>query len=295
MKFTKHQKETLRLISSGVICDIISYIKYFNYGHIVSYDINDVTYRFAKDTIPKFYYSVKGVKDTKSHTLAESDFLDKLDNKIISEKNYEKSELQLELNTGKKLEKWADDQYSFDFYAGVYIANSFDKILEFLVLWQFLKTEMLIFEVPQKCSPETLGLFYLPEPNISFRNLTFEEQKEDIDFNNFTYSDKHYCGNTVYQLSYEHCSMCQEYLNKKIYSSTKLELYIKHGFKTPEARIQQSALFAAWLAVIVSILLTFAPFIYQDVVSNAQTDAIKHIQENVNEIKCLLEEIMDGK
>lgn len=279
LKFSKHQKNIIRQIFLGKIYDISSYLKFYHLGTLVKFDKSFVNNSFRQDSIPKNYYCYNTVKRKASNILTEFEYINKLQKGELIPEKYTKSILKLSYNGGIKHEVWNGKEYTLNFYEGVYIANSFSDILEFLTIWQFLKSEMLILEVPQDFSSDILGMFYKKIASARNSSMTVEEQIQNIDYENFTYDDQYYLDSN-YTLSFEHCLMCKEYLEKRIYPSTKLGLFIERGFKTYEEKTQNRALFVAWLAIFVSIILTF----YPDLQKNDKAELDLVIQE-IEEVK----------
>lgn len=264
MKFSKHQKETIELIYSGVIYDIYSYLKHFEKLTFVKIYKEEIEQSFLNDSIPKKFYRRKELQRKRANTLTENEYQEKLRKKEINAQNYISENLKLNYCSGIKNVSYKEDTFTIDFYDGIYIPEDFNDILDFLILWQYLKSEMLILEVPKQCSIETLGLFF--EQSMSAVELpnSLEEQLECIDYSNFMYEDKYYIRDKDYIISQEHYAMCEDYIDKKIYPSTKLSIFIKNNFKTYEELTQNHALFVAWLAVFVSIALTFLPYLQKE-------------------------------
>ena len=279
MKLSKHQKETIRKIFLGEIYDITSYLKYFNLGTEVKFDKDSIEESFGKDNLPKKYYYHNSVKRKPSNMLTEADYLQKLQNGELEPSHYIECTLRLSYNTRIEQETWEGQKFTLNFYEGVYTANSFTDILEFLTMWQFLKSEMLILEVPQDFSPKVLGLFYTKTALYSDNSMPIESRIKNIDYKSFTYDDQYYL-NSNYTLSHEHCLMCKEYLDKRICPSDRLGLFIKRHFKTDEEETQNKALFVAWLAIFVSIALTFLPYFHKE--KNPNLDAIT---QDIQDIK----------
>ena len=92
--------------------------------------------------------------------IPESIFNDQLLNEEVDPENYTEYTIHLSYTSGIKIESWNGQKFTFDFYNGVYVINSFTEILEFLILWQYLISEMLILEVSSDFSADLLGLFY---------------------------------------------------------------------------------------------------------------------------------------
>lgn len=238
MKLTKHQKNTIRHIFTGEIYDITSYLKFFNLGTIIKLDKEKVIEQFTSDNIPKIYYCSKTLKHKYSNMMTEQEYLEKLHAHELDSEKYSSYDLHLSYNTGIETELWDGSNYTLNFYEGVYVANSFQDILEFLTLWQYLKSEMLILEVPHDFCGETLGLFYKKVQVDDVNIISSCDKIKNINFTDFTYDDQYYL-NEKYILSKEHCIMCKEFMDKRIYPSAKLGLYIQKHFTTYEERTQQ--------------------------------------------------------
>ena len=69
-------------------------------------------------------------------------------------------------------------------------------------------------------------------------------------------------------------------MDKRLYPSAKLGLYIKSRFTTYEEKNRNKALFVAWLAIFVSVGLTFAPYLHQN-----DTPEIDSIANDIRDIK----------
>lgn len=292
MKFTKHQKEILKQILAGNVYDICSYVKHFRLGEFVKYDSEKMHREFEKDSVPKRLYHAKALKKNLSNMLTSSQFDAKLEKRELNPDEYIENTVTLKFDAGIQCIEYEGISYSFDFYNGVFVAKSCADIREFLVLWQYLKSEMLILEVPQKCTKETLGLLFEKTQN-KVAQLSSDNQIAHINLDDFTYSDRYYLGNETYKLSDDLCVMYGEYLNKKIYASTALDLFIKKRFRTAEERTQNSALLAAWLAIFVSILLTFGPLVHQSQDDAALIQKIDGVAQEIVGIRDLFEKYLE--
>ena len=280
MKFSNHQKETIKLIYSGVIYDIYSYLKYFKKLNFVKLSKNEIDKSFLNDSIPKTFYRRKNLHNSRANILTENEYQEKLRKKQIDSDNYIVENLKLNYCSGLKKVSCKDNSFVIDFYNGIYIPDNFNDILDFLVLWQYLKTEMLILEVPNKCSTETVGLFFEKSIGIAEVPSSLQEQLKCIDYSTFTYNDKYYTHGKDYVLSQEHFAMCEDYIGKKIYPSTRLSIFIKNNFKTYEETTQNRALFVAWLAIFVSVALTFLPYLHKE-----ENPNLTSITEDIQDIK----------
>lgn len=287
MKLNKNQKSILKQILSGKIFDLYSYIKCFDLGEYISYDKEEIFKLFTQDNICKEYYYPSNLKPLPANVLPADIFHQKVSAKEIDENKYTYSPLSLNFCTGIKEVPIINKTYRINFYNGVYVAKSFETIIEFLSLWQYLKSEMLVIEVPVEITPETIGLFF--EKNISFSDAhisTSSIQLKDIDYTTFTYSDAHYLKKDMYSFSDKHYIICKEFLSKRIYPTPQLKLYIQNKFRTTEEITQQSALLAAWLAIFVSIFLTFIPYIRSLFDTNISQNTLNNmvIEDNGNSV-----------
>lgn len=280
MKFSKHQKEIIKQINNGKIYNIISYLKFFNLGETIVLNKDDILHKFNTDNIPKIYYYHKNLKIKYSNIISEDVYNNKVLNNELNPENYESVTLKLNYNQGIKHEIWDNKNYTINFYDGVYIAKSFNNIIDFLALWQYLKSEMLILEVPNDITANELSIFYEKQTSSNSNILSLEERIQQINFDDFTYEDSHYMLENIYTFSKEKCTICKEYLDRRIYPTTKLKIFIQKRFKTTEEKTQSSALCAAWIAIFVSIILTFLPYF-----QGTNQDYTKSISQNINAIK----------
>lgn len=284
MKFNKKQKEILKKIVSGEIQDIYSYMTTFNLTTFAQLKKAEIEQAFFCDSLPKKYYFPNGLSPKLSTIETPDSFTKKVNDGLINPDNFNSFSLSLNYNYGIKHLSWDNNYYNIYFYNGINIANSFDDIVTFLSLWQYLKSEMLVIELPSDLTDKTLGLFY--EKHImpsSAQPLSLEEKIKGINFESHTYNDDNYSNGVDYIFSTEKCTICKEYLGKKIYPTPELNLYIKRNFKTCEEKIQSSALFAAWLAIFVSVTLPLIP--------SQKSDEVKYLSEIAEEIDYLQDEL----
>ena len=260
MKLNKTQKKIVRKIASGEIYDIYSYLNSFDLISLIQYDKATLEDAFRQDNIPKEYYYLEGHSPSPITIETQENFFQKTENGLLRLEDYSKFSLVLNYNTGIKLLSWNNVDYTLDFYTGIEIATSFDSILSFLSLWQYLKSEMLILELATPLTSQTLGLFYEKHHNAVHSHPTsIEEKINQIDYEHLSYSDSDYLTDD-YIFSTEHCTICKDYIEKRIHPTPELHAFIHHGQKTAEERSRSHTLFVAWLAIFVSIILAFTPF-----------------------------------
>lgn len=284
MKFNKKQKEIAKRIASGEIQDIYSYMTAFNLLTFAQFKKAEIEQAFFSDSLPKEYYFPLGLLPKFSTIETPDTFTKKVNAGLVNPDKYNSFSLSLNYNHGIKHLSWDNKDYSIDFYNGIYIAHSFDDIISFLSLWQYLKSEMLVIELPSDLTDKTLGLFYEKQIILTPpQPLSQEEKIRSINFENHTYDDDNYSNGIDYKFSSEKCTICKEYLGKRIYPTPELNLYIQRNFKTCEEETQSSALFAAWLAIFVSVALPLIP--------NPQGNEAKYLSEIVSEIDHLQGEL----
>lgn len=284
MKFNRKQKEIIRKMASGEIQDIYSYMTAFNLLTFAQFKKTEIEQAFFTDSFPKEYYFPLGLSPKFSTIETPDTFTQKVNAGLINPNKYDRFSLSLNYNYGIKHLSWDNKNYSIDFYNGMHIAKSFDDIISFLSLWQYLKSEMLVIELPSDLTDKTLGLFYEKQIiSTPTQSLSQEEKIRGINFENHTYDDGNYSNGIDYKFSTEKCTICKEYLGKKIYPTPELNLYIQRNFKTCEEKTQSSALFAAWLAIFVSVALPLIP--------SPQSDEAKYLSEIVAEIDHLQDKL----
>ena len=287
MKFSKHQKKILFKILSGEVYDILSYVKHFNLVEFKKIERKTIDERFAQDNIPKTYFHANELELKRANVLTDAEY-NKLDS---NECEYTEHNLHLKYDTGNKHIHWHDKDFIIDLYKGIYVVRCYDRILDFLIVWQYLKSNMLVLEVPQRCTAETIQLFIVENTNALNHIHDTESKINEIDFSDFSISDKYYLNGVEYQLSDEYIKF-QEFFDKRIYAAPNLSIFISDGFKTKEEKIQNSALWAAWIAIFVSIALTFIPWLYEKDTSNNQSQTVESIASDINDIKHSLETVI---
>lgn len=262
MKLNKKQKEILKHIKSGDIYDLFTYMKYYNLVKHIKYDKQEVNNLFNQDKICKKYYYYSNLTPSKAIVKTAEQFSQQLIAKEIEAINYTPASLSLNFNCGIQKITIDGKTHEINFYDGVYVTSSFNFIIDFLSLWQYLKSQMLILEVPVEISKETIGLFFEEDTCFSNANKKDVDILNLIDYSTFSFSDKYYLDNT-YSFSNAQYAICSDFLTKRIYPTPQLNIYIQNHFKTTEESTQKSALIAAWLAILVAVSLSVIQLFYQ--------------------------------
>ena len=292
MKFTKHQKDIIRHIASEDITDIVSYIKYFGLSTLRKLDKDKIEERFKKETAGK---TVKKLKDDFSKFTMKNniDSSWNISSQITfhepTEADYECVPLKIAYPETEHKKKLTDSSYfSYDYFKGINIVNSFSDIKDFLAIWQYLKNEGLILEVEKEIGREDYELFfeYIPFDKTSFKeaNDAFKAIGErPIKLCEYPENVKDYRDFADYLFEYNttHELICSQFLGKQIYGTSELDVFIKSNFKTKNDKQFLLALIPAYVGVFVAL---FTPFIPTD------NSDVEKIQQQLSEIQEKLED-----
>lgn len=288
MKFTKHQKDIIRYIASEDITDIVSYINFFGLSTLRKLDKDKIEERFKKETAGK---TVKKLKDDFSKFTMKNniDSSWNISSQITfhepTEADYECVPLKIAYPETEHKKKLTDSSYfSYDYFKGINIVNSFSDIKDFLAIWQYLKNEGLILEVEKEIKKEDFELFfeYVPFSESSFkksedafaalgeRSIKLCGLPEHVkDYRD--YSDYLFEYNTTHEL------ICSQFLGKRIYGTSELDTFIKSKFKTKNDKQFMLALIPAYIGIIISL---FTPFFPTD---NSDVEKIQHQLSEIQE------------
>lgn len=256
MRLTKKQKEMIRTIASGEVWDILSYVKAFQQTQSARYDWNLVQQSFSQDPEAGCCYCPKNLKPTPANRMREDVFLEKQARGQVKAEDYICLKPQLEKTLDKQIETVGDREFSFDLYVGVEMMESFDQLVEFLAIWQFLRERALVLEVPQPLDGETAGLFFQRQPRGTVPDPDGDKAQGAL-----RCSDRRYLTDGEYHLSQERLTICGEFLGRRVYPAPGLKLFIQNRFRSWDEAAQSRALWAAWAAVAVSILIALAPYL----------------------------------
>lgn len=283
MKLTNYEKEIVEQIINGKVYNLLSYINFSRIGSRIIIDQENVKKDFLEDTtIEKKYYLPNGLKQSKANLITHKIYQKKISENKINPKNHTYKELELSYNTGIQTINLSGKDYTLDFYKGVLITTdeNFEKIINFFVLWEYLKSEKLVLEVPNKICEKDLGVLFVPSES---------QKRKEIDFNSLTIDDKYYI-DKPYKYSDERYLICKEFLHKQILPTTRLKKFKRQGYRTFEEKAQKDSLIVAWIAVIISILLSLFSILYQPSDPN-----LEKIKSEVKKIESKLHQKSDEK
>lgn len=315
MKLTKHQKEIVKKIIAEEVYDIQSYLKVFKKGSSKKYDIQFLKHKFQEsEKNIKYKVMKKGnsiynqVSTPANYTIAGVQLPSitipmPRSQESISENEWEETSAVLDDNIPHKKFKYDNNNFSFDFKKnGVYIANSFEDIKDFIALWYYLKRESLILEVDKTIEESDISIFYELNNIVSNEDNTVQRDNSRSDYipiNPFqtnhdildtppmrqilTYLEEDWI------LNEEHILMCKEYIGKKILPISELKIYIANKFKTLSEISQYHSMVVAWIAVVLSVIA----ILIGNILPMFQPSDIKYLSDIDNQLTEISRKLVD--
>lgn len=256
MKFTKEQKEIIRAIASEEVWDISSFASRFQLKKTIRYDRKVVKEAFDRDPRVGVRYCPRILNPTPANLVSEEEFVKKCMEGQNLEEEYIRLEPMLEQTQAARKESVRDQVFSYDFYSGVEIINSFDRLVDFLTIWQYLRDQALVLEVSQPLCAETAALFFQREDEKT--ELTPEGDKVA---GVLRFSDLGYLQDGEYRLSRKWMAICDSFLGRRLYPAPGLKWFINNRFRTREEVDQARTLTAAWVGILVAILIALLPYV----------------------------------
>lgn len=250
MRFTKQQKKIIQKIHSGEVYDILSFVNIFQQQRIARYDWLSIQQKYREDPMACTYYCPKGLEPTPANLMREDVFTEKQNCHEVDPERYSQLLPSLSNTCANHEEVLYGQHFSFDFYQGVQILDSFENLVDFLSIWQFLRENTLVLEVPQAINATEVGLFF-EKMSVPADTLTPKVQEDTLIF-----SDRRYLKDGEYRLSEERLVICRKFLGKRIYPAPGLNLFIQNSFRTRDEVMQDRSLAAAWAAIILSLLIS---------------------------------------
>lgn len=259
MRFTKRQREILKQIGSGAVYDMSSFAARFSLTERQRYDRAKVKSAFEADPERQTYFCPKALLHGTPELWGEKEYLRAVEERRIAPGAYAELSPKLVFGETCRKEQILGHGISFDLYQGVSSLKDFDAMVEFLALWQYLQEEGLALTVPQPLECAAVELFFdwteagpPPDPVIGGDKETPE----------LHFSDRRYLQPRALRLREDWLAVCREYLERRLYPTPMLKLFLQNGFRTREELTQDRALLAAWCAVGVtafSVLLPLLP------------------------------------
>lgn len=284
MKYSKKQKEIIKLIQNGIIFDIPSFVSYYSLTKHVVIDKISLSKKFDEESFSKRYFHPVSLKRHQTNVMTEVEYRSKADRHDINPCSYTSTLLSLKHDVGLKTLTIDDHTFTIDLYNGVNIAESFSEIYEFLILWQHLKNEMLVLECSGDNEKETLSLMFSATPQKGNQLLEDDVVCNYIDYDTFTISDRY-----LIEYDYAFCTdiyyRCRDFVGKRIYPSMQLSLFVENKFETFDEISQRKSLCAAWIAIWVSILLGLSSYVGDYLQADPYSTYLNRIQNSISQVE----------
>lgn len=297
MKLTTKQQEIVQAISDGEITDILSFVKHYGFGEEICFDKEEVKRKFDEEYSGKKFLC--DVKHYDIHDIQEG-IIERVDNHTA----YCKANLSFSGACSRC--SCSDVSYTYGLFDPVHIiAKDMPHIISFIALWQYLKSQALIIELPKSCSSEDMGLFLNQVTGSNRREISLDENSTtpyayyhlDVSYTDF-FDGK-------YELDVENFEICYPYLTKKIYAAPELKTFIQEKYRTAE-EINTRNNFRIALAGVVIAIVTSALSIWTSTREcdysselNKMVESLQEMQTIINdaiiEEKALLQEIIDAQ
>lgn len=307
MKLSKHQKQIVDAIIEGKVFDIPSYLREFNKWHLCKYDLSRPLAKFEKEEgdkqykvivdKDKFYIQTKSPMNTGFGTYYVDMSIPRKPEDIPDDSwEYKKAEL---IRNIKPVEiEYNGESFAFDFVeAGVYVADDFGDIIEFMGLWAYLSKESLILEVPRDVTADDFGILFelkpkKPKPEIPF--VIHRDKNPNSSAKPITRItgdlDEFYPSPPVFLLSSymdeewtingEHQKNCEEYIGRKILPTGKLKTFKQQLYTTADEWQYRIPLFIS----IVALTLSFLPVV-QSFFPSKEADYLAQISQQITAIE----------
>ena len=273
MKLTKDQKAIIDKIIDGTVYDIPSYLRVFGKGAERQYNEDEIRNTFANSEMGQTY-SYKEIDYNYFTEIYDKDGKFIREIPVTNEQTYKFREYHLEKSVKAEIEmripsqivNYAGKRYSFNFLENRYfVANRFEDIVDFITLWSYLKQETLIIEVNKNVKKSDLSVFFEKESREIQKDAALhwrEKSENEPEVKDNELSERHCrivpCKSAenyiteVWKLNNGHLTMCEEFVGKRIFASSKLRTYRQKKYRTSEENWQIINLIVAWIAVGIS-------------------------------------------
>ena len=250
------KQEVIDAIISKDVYDITSYLKYFNKSVNCQYDINLLRERFEQYEKGKSYLFEKGEGDH-FYTITFDNYGKQCDRRCVENTStYDfmmfpivtPVHAVLSEVVGNEIYKFNGEKYVFDFLKQSYpVANRYEDIVNFIILWSELKREALILEVDKPITESDISVFFeKKEQDINpdanpywYKHVEELPPDPEEDFPKLkvswypTKKAKDYI-DRAWTINEENVLACSDYIGKKIIASSALFEYRKNKCKTGE-------------------------------------------------------------
>lgn len=310
MKLSKHKKRIVDAIIDKRVYDIPSYLREFGKWHLCKYDLTRPTAKFTEEQDGKEYKViidedkayVKGTTPMNMGVLGTINSEIKLRRKTedIPDDAWEYRKANL-IHDVKPVEiEYKGERFSFDFMEkGVYVADNFKDIIEFLSLWAYLRQESLIIDVPKDVTVDDLGILFELKPKEPKQEIPFiihKDKNSKSSVNPITrtlvcvtefYDSPPNCLISSYMdeewvLNNEYLKNCEEYIGRKIIATERLQLFANQLYTTTGEWQFRIPLIISIIALVVS----FVPII-QSLIPSNEPNYLEQISHKIKTIETI--------
>ena len=290
MKLNNHQRDIIKEIIKGNVFDIPSYLECFQRAHLQKYDMNELKSRFETSENGREYKVMKeghSICSTESNPVTIAGISTSLPSffprakQQISDDEWEYKKAVFVEKMPKEEFLYQGTQFQFDFWSeGVFVAENYQDIIDFITLWAYLKSQLLVLEVPKPVKDAEISVFFElierdknkqkeeegqewyktssglmainPAENDLSRVLTGLATSDEFKSEPPKKLASQYLS-SEWKINEEHVKVCEEYIGKKILPTTDLRVYATHLFKTTEELNRTTNTLIAVVALLISI------------------------------------------
>jgi len=280
LKLTKNQEKIVKAIANGNITDIYTFVLFMEYGNFSVYSKSYVEEKFAKT-----YENKKYKCETRS--FIEHNKQDNILEEIDSKTCYCKPNLVF--YDALQTLSHCGVSHRFSFFYPVYITDKIDKIISFIALWQYLKEQALIIELPKSCTKDDMGLFVRPIPdNDKCRSHIEENHPSPYTYLDLNVSFQNFFGGK-FTLDERNFEICLPYLTKTIFPVPELQTFIQKKFKTKEEINNRRNFWIALAGATIAFFTAIASIIVS-VVDKGYHKELNQINESLQKIEASIPE-----
>lgn len=284
MKLDKDEKKIVDAIANGDITDILSFVKFMKYDQESIFNKSYVDEKYHKT-----YENIRYICETRG--LIEHNKQDK-----IIECISDKASLcipEIIFSSTCYTTTFNGVKYHFPYFSSVYITDKVKEMTKFIALWQYLKENALIVELPKSCTEEDVALFLKRTPDNDKCENPFGENTDRV----FDYSELkvsfEYFFNGGYELDRENIENFAPYLVKKIIPAPALYIYIRKKYMTKEDLNNRRNFWIALAGVIIAFFTAIASIIVS-VVDKGYHKELNQINESLQKIEASIPENQDN-
>lgn len=268
MKYNKKQKQIIKAINSGKVYDILSFVEHFKCYKVYNADKERIKRKFEAQEKGKTHTVLRAGKNKFFGGNILNGEIPQIN---VDDDIYEQKPAELGFENAKSYIKIGQEKYDYPLCSdnGVMIATSFEEIKAFLSIWEILKRELYVLEVPKSINKNELGLFFdvidkNKEPKINNIDLSrytpveipenWKQLSEKIAATETYIVDANQFIDEELNCNYDKLHICEHYLSKKILPTPTLNNYIHDKFNTPEQKLGKMSLATAFIAIVISVL-----------------------------------------